>query len=488
MINILSRRGFLERSLQVALGAAASAFLDVPDFLRQALASGTIPGSTKKILFVFLRGGNDGINTVIPWADDAYNAANRPTLYLPKPDPLTSVAQRMPDRPDLTRVVDLGNGFAGVHPGLADLGPAYNAGQVALIHRVGYPKQSRSHFDSQKYWENGVPRNSLTSSGILYRAIVNTGLHKGRQFPAVSIQGGNPLLLRGPIAMTNLSNPANYDMVGVTSNGADKAKLLAALAAEHQIAYPEKDNRDLLFSTGAGLKDSIDGLRSIGLTNNDFFDRDGTTHLFPINAASNQKNFTSSAYSFFSNIKVAAQILAHTDAIVAGTKLDGFDTHDSQGSLTGGHASRMQWLGWMTHAVRKFLMDVSPALWDNTVIITLSEFGRTSKENGNRGTDHAEAGPMMVAGGKIKGGVYQCSGDSWPIGPNGAMFQVNARYLRRTVDYRSVFGEIIRDHLGATPAQLETIIPGYADPNEKLQAGGRVAADGTTIVGELGLI
>jgi uncharacterized protein (DUF1501 family) len=486
MFNI-SRRNFLERSLQVALGAAVSAYSDIPLFVQRAVAQGTIPDSTKKLLFVFLRGGNDGLNTIIPWGDDAYNATTRPTLYIQKPDPLTSVSGRAPDQPDLTRVVDLGNNFAGIHPGLAALGPVYNAGQVALIHRVGYPKQSRSHFDSQRYWENGVPRDNLLGSGIFYRAVVNTGLHQGRKFPAVSVQSGNPLLLRGPIAMTNLNNPANYDMAGVAGNTTDKAKLLSAISGQHAIPYPEKDNRDLLFPTGLSLRDSIESLKSIGLSNNAFFDRDGTTHLFPIDAASNQKGFSSGSYGFFNNIKVAAQILAHTDAVVAGTKLDGFDTHDAQGALTGGHASRMQWLGWMTYALKKFFTDVSPALWDNTVIVTLSEFGRTTKENGNRGTDHAEAGTMFVAGGKVKGGVYQCSNNSWTIGPAGSMFRVNSRYLGRSVDYRSVLGEVIRDHLGATPAQLGTIIPGYADPREKLLSGG-VTTDGTTIVGELGII
>jgi uncharacterized protein (DUF1501 family) len=487
MINILTRRTFLERSLQAAIGAAASAYMGIPSFLQDALASGAIPGGTKKLLFIFLRGGNDGINTIIPWGDDAYSTANRPSLYIPRPDPLTSVSGKIPTSADLTRVVDVGNGFAGIHPGLAEFAPVYNAGQVALIHRVGYPKQSRSHFDSQRYWENGIPKDNLTGNGIFYRAVVNTGLYQGRKFPAVSVQSGNPLLLRGPIAMTNLTDPTRYDMVGVTSNGADKQKLLTAIAAQHAIPYPDKDNRDLLFPTGAGLKDSIDALKSIGLTSNNFFDKDGTTHLFPIDAASNQKGFSSDYAGFFKNLKIAAQILAGTDAVIAGTSLGGFDTHDRQGSLTGGHANRMRWIGWAIYAVRKFFTDVDPALWDNTVVVTLSEFGRTSKENGNLGTDHAEAGPMFVAGGKVKGGVYQCSNDSWTIGPAGSMFQVNSRYLRRSVDYRSVLGEIIRDHLGATPAQLETIIPGYADARENLVAGG-LTPDGTRIVGELGLI
>lgn len=484
MFNIISRRSFLERSLQVALGAAASAYSDIPLFLQRAIAQGTIPDGTKKLLFIFLRGGNDGLNTIIPWGDDAYNTTTRPTLYIPRPDPLTSVSGRMPEKPDLTRVVDVGNNFAGIHPGLADLGPVYNAGQVALVHRVGYPKQSRSHFDSQRYWENGVPRDNLSGSGIFYRAVVNTGLYQGRKFPAVSVQSGNPLALRGPLAMVNLASPANYDMAGVAANNVDKQKLLNAIGGQHAIPFPDKDNRDLLFPTGLSLKDSIESLKSIGLSSNEFYDKDGTTHLFPIVAASNQKGFGASSYGYFNNIKVAAQILAHTDAVIAGTRLDGFDTHDSQAT---GHAARMQWIGWTIYALKKFLTDVSPSLWDNTVIVTLSEFGRTSKENGNRGTDHAEAGVMFVAGGKVKGGAYQCGNDNWTVGPAGSMFQVNSRYLRRSVDYRSVLGEVIRDHLGATTSQLGTIIPGYTDARENLLAGG-ATPDGTRIVGELGIV
>ncbi|MBI4661000.1 MAG: DUF1501 domain-containing protein [Verrucomicrobia bacterium] len=486
MINILTRRTFLERSLQVAVGAVASAFINVPSFLQRALAQGTLPTQDKKLLFIFLRGGNDALNTVIPWGDDAYNQTTRPTLYIPRPDPQTSVSGRMPTIPDLNRVVDLGNGFAGVHPGLVGLAPVFNEGQVALIHRVGYPKQSRSHFDSQRYWENGMPKNNATTSGIFYRAITTTGLHQGRRFPAISLQGDDPLLLRGPLPLTtNLSDPNRYDMLGIS--GSDKLKLLNAISAEYRIPFAEKDNRDLVFHTGRGLKDAIDAIKSIGLTANNFFDTNGTTHLFPIDAASNQKGFVAGSYGYFKNIKTAAQILANTDAIIAGTSLGGFDTHNNQGALTGGHADRMKWLGWTMYALRKYFTDVNPALWDNTIVITLSEFGRTSQENGNRGTDHAEAGVMLIAGGKVKGGVYQCSNETWTVGKTGSMFQVNSRYLKRSVDYRSVLGEIIRDHLGASSAQLNTIIPGYADPRESLQNGG-VTLDGTRIAGELGIV
>ncbi|MDA1278034.1 MAG: DUF1501 domain-containing protein [Verrucomicrobia bacterium] len=488
MVNIITRRNFLTRSMRAALGAAAATQLGMPSLLRRAMAAADLPNQRKKLLFIFLRGGNDGINTIVPWADDAYNTENRPSLYVPRPDPSATASGRIPDNPDLERAIDLGNGFAGLHPGLVDASPIFNDGKLALIHRVGYPKQSRSHFDSQRYWENGVPQEKTAGSGILYRAVVNTGMNVGREFPAVSVQRDTPLLLRGRLPVTtNLSDYRSYDMAGVSSNGSDREKLLSAITAGNSIPYPEKRNRNLLFGTGRVLSDSIEALKGIGLDQNEFYDTDGTTHLFPVNAASNQKGFGNSSYGFFNNLKVAAQILARTDAVVAGTRLDGFDTHNAQGALTGGHPARMQWIGWTMHALRKFFSDASPGLWEDTVVVTLSEFGRTSKENGNQGTDHAEAGVMFVAGGKVNGGVYQCDNKTWTIGASGSMFQVNGRYLRRSVDYRSVLGEIIRDHLGASAEQLETIIPGYADPRESLQSGG-ITLDGTRIVGELGLI
>lgn len=488
IMNLISRRSFLDRGWRAAFGASAAALTSVPPFLQQAMADGTLPPGTRKVLFVFLRGGNDGLNALVPWADEAYSLANRPTLYLPPPDPRSTAPGQAPAQPDLARCIDLGNGFAGLHPSLVNLVPLYNAGQLACIHRVGYAKQSRSHFDSQRYWENGVPRDNFVPDGIFYRAIVETGWHLGRRFPAVSVQSSNPLLLRGRVALPNLSDPLRYDLLGVTGGGSDKAKLLQAITAGYSVAHPLRDNRELLFTTGRGLENSIDALKQVGVSRNDFFDTDGTTHLFPIDAASNQRGVNSGAYSFFRNLKAAAQILAGTDAIVAGTQLDGFDTHNGQGGLTGNHANLMRNVGWAFYAVRQFLLNSDPKLWEDTVLVTLSEFGRTSKENGSDGTDHAEASVMLVAGGRVKGGVYQCDSQSWPTGPAGAMFQVNNRYLRRTVDYRSLLGEIIRDHLGATPAQLAKVIPAYGEEAREHLLTGGVAPDGTRIIGEIGLL
>jgi len=151
--NILTRRGFFDRSFKIGLGVALSTLVDIPLVVKRALAEGTIgvpgpDGKTKKLLFIFLRGANDALNSVIPIRDSAYNTTNRPTLMIP-PDAATdySSATGTCDFPINSAAADptfgyasairLGNGFAALHPSLKFLAPVYNAGDLALVHRVG---------------------------------------------------------------------------------------------------------------------------------------------------------------------------------------------------------------------------------------------------------------------------------------------------------------------------------------------------------------
>jgi uncharacterized protein (DUF1501 family) len=214
--------------------------------------------------------------------------------------------------------------------------------------------------------------------------------------------------------------------------------------------------------------------------------------------------------NFFNNLKAAALVLNKTDAFIAGTELGGFDTHQNQGGASANGASTHPELnkviGWAIYALRKYFTRYSEnCSWDNLVVVTLTEFGRTTIENADQGTDHAEAGVMWVAGGGVNGyqpglrsGVFNCnpgefSGANAPLNwlPNsgGSMFGVSGRYLSRNTDFRSVLGEVIRKHLGASQEQLQRIIPGYAPGLEpELLAGGTSSVDGTRIRGELGIL
>ena len=534
--HILTRRNFFTTTTGLAATAALSSLTDVPLFVQKALAEGGLgqPGANgrvKKLLFIFLRGANDGLNNVIPHGDDAYGPKIRDNIAIPV-DPTQSWSVQgkalFPEAGTNGATfaypysLPLGNGFAGLHPALKFLTPVYNAGELALIHRVAYPQQSRSHFDSQAYWETGAPRANMVKDGLLYRAMVESGRPGKNSLTGVSFQNSLPLLLRGSrAAMTNLSDPTRYDLLGVPNTADGNLKAARALEAATGSAFPSKANRDLLQQQYENMRRTLEIFAGINFseTGNTFVDGENTDgnkpyYLFPTTNAKNGAGpsgatnpgyvVPTSAYGYFNQLKSAALVLNKTDALVAGTQIDGWDTHSNQGGATGAHANLLQRVGWSIYALRQYFRQYADQCrWDDLVIVTLSEFGRTTIENSDNGTDHAEASVMYVAGGGIKGlrtdatgkvthsGVFNCGPSDpvpWQTGMTGSMFQSTGRYLQRATDFRSVMGKVVRDHLGASQEQLNRIIPGYADLNQSLKAGGIQSQDKVRVTGEPDLI
>jgi uncharacterized protein (DUF1501 family) len=564
-LNLITRRSFLDLSVKSGLGVALSTLVDIPPFVRRALAEGNIGLHGKKVLFIFLRGANDALNSVIPVQDRAYYNMGtvaspdltRPDIGIAK-DTAAGANYDVSGRPcfDATlardaagtarlstdpvysydKAISLGNGFAALHPSLKFLAPVYNDGQLALIHRVGYPKQSRSHFDSQNFWENGAPFSNTVRDGVFYRAMVESGLAQTSPLTGVSVQRSLPMILRGSgAAMTNLTDTDRYSLLGVPGlSGAGKsAEFLKEL---NRLPYTPKREREMLHLQHENLSQTLSIFEDLRPSFNeagntfrddvitdgdrDWYEANGNQgyYLFPTRDEINggwvrpgagapkdaQKYVVppgTTSDEFFTNLKAAALILNKTDAIVAGTQLDGFDTHSNQGGATGSHANLQRRIGWAIYALRKYFTRYADrAQWKNVVVVTLTEFGRTTVQNSDEGTDHAEAGLMWVAGGSVRGygqgrsGVFGCHPNDvvkWIPGPpnqtgigDGSMFGVDDRYLKRAYDYRSVLGKIIRDHLGSTQAQLERIIPGYTDKREALALGGTSQLDGTPIMGE----
>lgn len=541
--NILTRRDFISRATRVASLAALGALTDVPLVMQRALADGSIGlpgpnGRVKKVLFIFLRGANDGLNSVIPLEDPAY-LASRDTISIKKSiDPAWNYstpgkALWTPSGANPTFgqfALPLGNGFAGLHPALKFMVPSYNAGNLAMIHRVGYPRQSRSHFDSQAYWENGMPFSDAKKEGIFYRAMVESGLAHTSPLTGVSFQSSLPMILRGSgAAMTNVERPENFGLLGVPASASTEQKSKDMLRMANGAEFPDKRSRELLrlqyqnFERTLGIFDQI----KFDETGNFFRDNEVTDddsvwasenggqgyYLFP---TSNDKNggwkrkagntaskyvVPTNSYDFFKSLKAAALVLNKTDAIVAGTQMDGFDTHSNQGGATGSQANLLRRIGWSVYALQKYFSQYGEKCkWEDIAVVTLSEFGRTTKENDDNGTDHAEASVMWVAGGGVKGfqdngfggvkrsGIFGCGPSDpvpWQTGPTGTMFKAEDRYLQRATDYRQVLGKIIRDHMGATQDQLNRIIPGYANEAvERLKSGGTQSRDGVKVAPE----
>ncbi len=544
--NILSRRSFLDRSLKAGAAVALSTLVDIPLVMKRALAEGNIGLNGKKLLFIWLRGANDGLNSVVPIRDPAY-PLSRPTIRI-QGDPGTDYSIPGPcdfpinalsddDTYSFANGIRLGNGFAALHPSLKFLAPVYNAGDLALIHRVAYPRQSRSHFDSQNYWENGSPNNNLIKDGIFYRTMLEYLKDQGTAASAltgVSIQSSLPLIFRGSEApMTNLTDPTRYDLLGIPNTPAGNTKATNMINRANLASFPSKHNRGLLSLQYDNLKNTLGEFAAINFTDagntyrdDEITDNDSAWaagnggegyYLFPTTSAKNggwlrpggaqvfdKYVVPTSLHGFFNNLKAAALVLNNTDAIIAGTEFGGFDTHSAQGGATGQHSNLNRGIGWAMYALRKYFTRYQNRVgWDNVVVVTLSEFGRTTIENADQGTDHAEAGVMFVAGGAVRGyeagvrtGVFGCSPTDpipWVEGSGGSMFGISGRYLKRIYDYRSVLGEVIRDHLGATQNQLNRIIPGYAnEAQEHLMNGGAVTPPldsvSTQILGEVGIL
>src|SRR5688572_3123641 len=277
--NILSRRSFLDRSLKAGAAVALSTLIDIPLVMKRALAEGNIGLNGKKLLFIWLRGANDGLNSVIPIRDSAY-ASSRPTIRVPGDPgtdytvsggcdfPINSLSDD--DTYSFANAIRLGNGWAGLHPSLKFLAPVYNAGDLALIHRVAYPRQSRSHFDSQNYWENGSPNNNLIKDGIFYRTMLEYLKDQGTAASAltgVSIQSSLPLIFRGSEApMTNLTDPTRYDLLGIPNTTDGNWKATNMINRANAAAFPSKHNRGLLSLQYDNLKNTLGEFAAINFT------------------------------------------------------------------------------------------------------------------------------------------------------------------------------------------------------------------------------
>ncbi len=423
-----------------ALGAACTApFARLPAILRPALHAGVLDNSSKKFLFVFQRGGNDGVNTVIPRGDTSYNLTTRPTLLIPEAD-VTAAG------------TDLGNGFAQLHPRLEPIMEIYNAshlngqdgpGQLAVLHRIGYSGQSQSHFDSQQFWENGLPGNPDLEEGMIYRHIEQIIDTSAQRFSAAAMTTSQMVALKGATPHPTIPDVNTMRFRG-TSARVDK--FLGSLPTDERGRgllgvfggpkdFAAQPYRGRVYDTGLALVDAVTTVQE-ALAQGTYVAENGASY----------PNST-----FGRRLRDAAMLLKRTPVRILGVEIGGWDTHTNQGGSYGSHANLLEQIGQGFQALHRDLA----SQWDQLCVATMTEFGRTSVENGSFGTDHAFATTMFIAGGGVRGGVYNCDSTTWS---SGDLFSQNERYVRHTTDFRAVFAEIF-SWMGNT--NLSATIPGY---------------------------
>ena len=401
------RRIFLKGS-----GLALVGMGTVPSFLER-LVFATPTGNRKVLITIFQRGAADGLNIVIPFGEKNYYSV-RPSIAVPAPK-----------KGDGESALDL-DGFFGFHPALQSFKAIYDQGHLAVIHAVGSPDSTRSHFDAQDFMESGTPGIKSTADGWLNRHLQSKALPGATPFRSVAMGTTLPRSLQGKASALALTNINAFDLTAGNSN--------PSLKASFESLYQQSVDT-VLGGTGTEAFEAIRFLRKVN-----------PGQYQPASGVEYPRG------RFGDKLRQVAQLIkADAGLEVAFVELGGWDHHAAEGGVLGQLAGRLTEL---SQGLSALFRDLENRM-DDIVILTMSEFGRTVRENGNRGTDHGHANCMFVLGGPIRGGrVY----GKWPGLHPDQLFE--DRDLALTTDFRDVCGEILLKHLGNT--DLKAVFPTYA--------------------------
>src|ERR1700686_5212012 len=409
-----SRRYFLKRGGIALVGMSA-----MPAFLQRAAAATSMP-SKKQLVVLFQRGAADGLNIVVPFSEPNYYRL-RPTIAIPQPR-----------RGGSDAAIDL-NGYFGLHPSLAPLEPLFRKEQLAIVHAAGSPDPTRSHFDAQDFMESGTPGVKATEDGWLNRAIETVPEENASPFRAVAMGPNLPRMLHGSASAIALPDLKQFKVMGPS------AAMAATAQGGFEAMYAQTVDH-ALHGTGTETFEAIDLLRKV----------DPGKY-----AAENGAQYPTSRLG--QSLQQIGQLLkAQIGTEVLFVDCGGWDNHVNEGGAQGQLSNLLKDLGQGMNAFRQDMGD----RMENIVFVTMSEFGRTAKENGNRGTDHGHANCMFVMGGDVKGGkVY----GRWPGLNEGQLNE--GRDLALTTDFRSVLGEILHKHNGVK--DLASVFPGFNNDPRK---------------------
>ncbi len=365
------------------------------------------------LVCLFQRGAVDGLNMIVPHGDPQYYA-ERPRIAVPQAD-----------------VVNL-DGHFGLHPRLAALKPLWDNKTLAAIHAIGSPDSTRSHFDAQDYMESGTPGVKATPDGWLNRCCQHDQEHANTPFRAVAFGPQLPRILAGSAPSLAIDDLQAFGVrEGAQQGGRDR------LTRAFEELYAGSATG--LLSTSS--QEAFEAVRQLRQAN--------PAQYQPANGAAYPRGRFGRAL-----LQIAQLIKADLGLQVAFADVTGWDTHVNQGASDGQLATRLAEFG---QALAAFTQDLDERMRD-VVVLTMSEFGRTVRENGNSGTDHGHATAMFVLGGPVNGGKVL---GTWPGLDPAQRFE--GRDVAVTTDFRDLFAEILARHLGA--ADLAAIFPGFSpDP------------------------
>ena len=417
--DLLTRRAFLRTSL---LGAAVS--WTIPVFLERTFVTlnaraadspiQTATGIDRPILVVLqLAGGNDGLNTVIPFADDLY-FSSRPTLAIPKEQVLSI------------------DGLVGLNPSLAPLKNLYDSGNLAIIQGVGYPNPNRSHFRSTEIWQTASDAQQNLTKGWIGRYFDNccagedptVGVVLGEQLPE-AFNAENPTGVA-------IGRPGNLGFDH--ENDPDQARLFAELNGLEPASMSGDSIGNLSGPSKSGMS-ALEYLQRTALDAQVSTDKIKRVLKGTKPEATYPKNQLGNSLSFISRL-----IAGGLPTRIYYASQGGYDTHAGQ---IGTHK---RLLNELADSLASFCNDLrAKGIFDRVLVMTFSEFGRRVSENANGGTDHGTAAPMFVCGGGVKAGLY---------GKQPPLNRLDAGDLFYDIDFRSVYATILSKWLKAPAANV----------------------------------
>ncbi|GAB2549715.1 DUF1501 domain-containing protein [Rufibacter soli] len=397
-----SRRGFLKSG---ALALFAAGLGGVPNFLAQAASSHKILAPYKKnkiLVTIFQRGAMDGLMAVSPFTDEHLKKA-RPSLFMS--------AARSAANP----LIDLDGRF-GLHPSMQAFAPLFQEKRLAIVHGVGSPNPTRSHFDAQDYMEAGTPFHKGTPSGWLNRAVGLLGHEAATPFQAVSLTSSLPKSFYGDHAAVAISNLQDF---AIQMRGNPRATNIASHSFEDLY---DQTSSTLLNKTG---KESFEALKML--------QKSDVKNYIPANNAVYPNS------PLGNSLKQIAQLIKMDVGLeVAFTETGGWDTHFNQGTAQGTFARNVNDL---SQSITAFWTDLE-AYQDDVDVMTMTEFGRTVHQNGSNGTDHGRGSCMFILGNNVNGGLVHGKVPALAIEN-----LEDGRDLPVTTDFRSVFSEVAGRHL-----------------------------------------
>jgi uncharacterized protein (DUF1501 family) len=398
-------------------GAVAVVTLGLaPRFLIRTVDTAGVPARRKILIAIFQRGAVDGLSVVAPYGEELYHRL-RPGIGLSKPGVAGGAEP----------VIDL-DGFFGFHPRLGPLAALYRQGHLAVVHACGSPDPTRSHFDAQDFMESATPGVKTTADGWLNRLLQAAPERQATSFRAVAVSPQLPRALLGRASALAIGPIAQFGVRGGP----------AALPAEFEEEYAAVPDPRLQ----ATAREAFEAVRMLK-----------DVRLQPYEPAPGA-DYPRSPFGQALG-EIAQLVKADVGLQVAFADVGGWDTHVNQGASAGQLAARLADFG---RALGALAADLDDRLGD-VVILTMSEFGRMVRQNGNGGTDHGHGNAMIVIGGNVRGGRVV---GRWPgLGPDRLY---DGRDLAVTTDFRDVFGEVVVRHLGI--ADTSRIFPGYPiDPS-----------------------